>query len=141
MSSRARRLAEQRRAERRRWLALTGMGAASIVALVLLVIVVSGGGGDDPSSPTATGTVSMTEMAFAPDPIEGDAGEAVLRVVNDGLVAHSLVIPALGKGTPDLKPGQELTIDLTEAAPGEYEAFCDVPGHREAGMTTTLVLR
>lgn len=139
MSSRARRLAEQRRAERRRWFLLAGVGSAALVVLLLLVVVV--GGADEDRGPVATGSVSMTEMAFAPDPIEAVANEAVLRVANDGAVAHSLVVPALGKGTPDLAPGQALTVDLTEAAPGEYEAFCDVPGHREAGMATTLVLR
>jgi len=140
MSSRARRLAEQRRAERRRWFLLAGVGSAALVVLLLLVVVV-GGADEDNRGPVATGSVSMTEMAFAPDPIEAVANEAVLRVANDGAVAHSLVVPALGKGTPDLAPGQALTVDLTEAAPGEYEAFCDVPGHREAGMATTLVLR
>lgn len=79
-------------------------------------------------------------MAFLPDPIEVTADHARLRVVNDGLVPHSLVIPEIGKGTPDLDPEAEMTLDLTETAPGTYTVICDVPGHLEAGMETELIV-
>lgn len=140
MSTRTRRLAEQRRQERRRRFTIAGMAAAAVVVVVILLVSVIGGGDSTSGGGDATGTVSMTEMAFDPDPIEATAGEAVLRVVNDGAVEHSLVVPDLGKGTPDLQPGQELDLDLRQAEAGEYYVYCDIAGHREAGMETTLTL-
>ena len=116
------------------------MVVAAAGAGVLLAVLLGGDDGDDAASPTATQTISMIEMAFVPDPIEDDAGAAVLRVVNDGAVEHSLVVDGTGKGTPDLEPGQEMTLDLRALEAGSYRVFCDIPGHVEAGMETTLTL-
>ena len=116
--------------------------AVAVGAVVLLVViaVVAVATLDDGEPAAGTTEVSMVEMAFVPDPMEVAATDASLTVVNDGAVPHSLVIPELGKGTPDLEPGQSLTLDLTDQPPGTYVVICDVEGHREAGMETTLVL-
>lgn len=116
------------------------MAAVAAVALLVVLTVVTVSTLDDGGPGGATSDVSMVEMAFVPDPIEVAAADANLRVVNDGELPHSLVIPDLGKGTPDLDPGQSLALDLTDQEPGTYVVICDVPGHREAGMETTLVL-
>lgn len=113
------------------------MAAVAGIA-VLVVLMVTYVADDDRDS---WNTVGMTEMRFEPSPIEVDADDARLRVVNTGTEPHSMIIPALGRGTPDLEPGQELDVDLTGTAPGAYVVFCDVTGHREAGMETTLTLR
>jgi uncharacterized cupredoxin-like copper-binding protein len=140
VSSRTRREAAQRREVQRRRLAIGAMVAAAIGVGVLLALLLAGDDGDDTSTPTASQTVSMVEMAFEPDPIEAEAGAAVLRVVNDGAVEHSLVVQGAGKGTPDLEPDQEMTLDLRELEAGSYRVICDIPGHVEAGMVTTLNL-
>jgi uncharacterized cupredoxin-like copper-binding protein len=31
-------------------------------------------------------------------------------------------------------------IEFTPSQPGEYEFFCSVPGHKEAGMRGTMVV-
>ena len=86
--------------------------------------------------------MSMTEFAFDPDPIVLQRGQdARLEVVNDGKVAHDLLISALGKGTPDLPPGQRMVLDLSNQPAGTYRVVCDLPGHTEAGMVTELILR
>ena len=111
------------------------------VALLVLITFVTVSTLDDGAPAGGAADVSMVEMAFVPDPIDLAVSEARLRIVNDGEVPHSLVITELGKGTPDLEPGAELTLDLTDQAPGTYAVICDVPGHLEAGMETTLTLR
>lgn len=139
MSSRSRAAEEARRRQRRN--VFLGVGGAAVLVVVTLLAVLALTGDDDGDDPPATALdISMVEMAFVPDPVEVASADAVLRVVNDGAEPHSMLIPDLGKGTPDLRSGQELTIDLTEVEPGEYYVFCDVPGHREAGMETTLVI-
>lgn len=37
--------------------------------------------------------------------------------------------------------GQSSTLDFTALEPGEYEYFCSVPGHKEAGMTGLLIVK
>lgn len=124
------------------------------VAMVLAVVVVGAAVvafaarlGSDDDSPGGGGTggeaavvVSMTEFAFEPDPIVLSARDAALEVVNDGAVAHDLVIPVLGKGTPDLPPGERMVLDLTDQPAGTYRVVCDLPGHTEAGMVTELTI-
>ncbi|MGH9085815.1 MAG: cupredoxin domain-containing protein [Acidimicrobiales bacterium] len=125
----------------RRRLAIGAMLAVAIGVGVLLALLMGGDDdGDGDATPAGTQTVSMVEMAFEPDPIEAEAGNAVLRVVNDGAVEHSLVVQGAGKGTPDLEPDQEMTLDLRELEAGSYRVICDIPGHVEAGMVTTLNL-
>ncbi len=84
--------------------------------------------------------VTMTEFAFTLSATELPAGRVKFEVRNAGTVEHSFVIVELGKGTSQIRPGQkeELVVDLR---PGTYTIECDVAGHREAGMTATLVVR
>ena len=114
------------------------MGAVVLLVVLTLVTVSSL---DDGEPTSGAASVSMVEMAFVPDPIELPTSEARLQIANDGEVPHSFVLPELGKGTPDVEPGGSFTLDLTDQPPGTYEVICDLPGHREAGMETTLTLR
>jgi len=38
-------------------------------------------------------------------------------------------------------PGLDSLLEFTPAEAGEYEFFCAVPGHKEAGMKGTLIVR
>ena len=37
--------------------------------------------------------------------------------------------------------GESLSVAFTPSTPGEYEFFCTVAGHKEAGMVGTLVVK
>jgi uncharacterized cupredoxin-like copper-binding protein len=129
----------QQQAARRR----AGWTAGAIVTAVVLaaavLLLTTGGDGDGPAGDTTS--VSMTEFAFDPDPIVLTSGPtARLEVVNDGEVPHDLLVGELGKGTPDLEPGDSMVLDLTDQPPGTYRVVCDLPGHTEAGMVTELTL-
>ena len=96
----------------------------------------------DPDESAVQGTrVAMSEYAFDPDPIVVDAAAATLEVVNEGAIPHNLLIAELGKGAPDLDAGGTFTLELESVEPGAYSVICDLPGHREAGMVTELVVR
>lgn len=41
----------------------------------------------------------------------------------------------------DARPKTSATGEVTPAAPGTYEFYCSIPGHREAGMKGTLVVQ
>lgn len=145
MSQRARQARQQldRRSRQRRTI---GVGVLVVFIAGVLLLFGSRLGSDSGSDDGATGAprsvrVAMTEFAFSPDPIVLRSGDgARLEVVNDGAVPHDLVIVKLGKGTPDLPPGQSMVLDLSNQPAGTYRVVCDLPGHTEAGMVTELTL-
>lgn len=111
------------------------MGAGIAVILVIgLGWVLSWSG--DTSSPGVE--VSLLEYAFSPDPIE--APDGLVEITNQGAIEHNLLVPELGKGSRELAAGESQTLDLSEQPPGTYTVVCDLTGHREQGMETTLVL-
>lgn len=115
-----------------------------VLGVSVLGVILMGGlfGADRASDPAAGATrVSMTEFEFHPAPIVLPSGaDGRLEVVNDGMIAHDLVVTELGKGTPDLRPGQSVVLDLSDQPPGTYRVVCDITGHTEAGMVTELTL-
>ncbi len=84
--------------------------------------------------------VELVDFAFRPGAIRVRAGETVnLRLRNVGRVPHDLYVPGLGFRAA-LNPGQEVVAGLAADRPGTYEFYCTLPGHREAGMSGTLVV-
>lgn len=82
--------------------------------------------------------VVARDFAFSPTEVTIPAGATVnLVLVNDGDLPHDITIPAVGFRVAAL-PGTRVSASLT-AGPGEYEFFCSVPGHRDAGMEGLIV--
>lgn len=100
-------------------------------------------GGGENAGDTATSnqfTVEAHDIFFQPKEIEIPANQDVkILLPNLGAAAHDFSIDALNISVP-LAPGEtgEVTIN---AKPGTYEFYCNVPGHKEAGMVGTLVVR
>jgi FtsP/CotA-like multicopper oxidase with cupredoxin domain len=66
-------------------------------------------------------------------------GEVKVELQNAGLIDHDLTI----EGTRFklfARPGQTTDAPLKVDKPGTYAFYCDLPGHREAGMSGTLVI-
>jgi uncharacterized cupredoxin-like copper-binding protein/mono/diheme cytochrome c family protein len=85
-------------------------------------------------------TVVSHDIFFEPTEIEIPANQDVkILLPNEGASLHNFAIDELGISV-DIAPGEtaEATIN---AAPGTYEFYCNVPGHKEAGMVGTLVVR
>jgi uncharacterized cupredoxin-like copper-binding protein len=108
-------------------------------------------------------TVEAQDLAFSPAALEVTAGEPVkLTLQNNGALDHDFSIMEfpmegeaeetggmdhdMGEGSeePELHvaagAAQSATLDFTPSKPGTYEFWCTVPGHKEAGMTGTLVV-
>ena len=62
----------------------------------------------------------------------------ILRVKNIDTQVHNLTID--GDATPDLQPNATTELDLGVLAAGNYEMFCQIPGHKDAGMQGTLMI-
>jgi uncharacterized cupredoxin-like copper-binding protein len=136
MSRGSRQRAALQQARRRR---AAGAGVALAAVVIAVGLLLANRGGTAIAGPSVR--VSMTEYAFAPSPIEVQASDARFTIVNDGKLPHDFVVPQVGKGTADQRPGTSATLDLRSLEPGTYVVVCDLPGHRAAGMETTLVIR
>jgi plastocyanin/mono/diheme cytochrome c family protein len=91
----------------------------------------SDGGGDS----ATTFDVEMVDIAFTQTELIVPANtEITINLVNNGAAVHNLHIDELGVNSGDYMAGQSGTITFNTGAPGEYEFYCSIPGHREAGM-------
>ena len=99
-----------------------------------------GGGGDnapDAASADSTISVSAGDMFFEPDQLSTDAGTIAIELTNDGAILHNLVVESSGTKVAEAEAGATDTGTI-ELDPGTYTFYCDVAGHREAGMEGTL---
>ncbi|HMF83673.1 MAG TPA: plastocyanin/azurin family copper-binding protein [Acidimicrobiia bacterium] len=119
-----------------------------VVATAAIATACGGGGGGgsssykQPKGPAQT-TLDIKGGNFFFDPKNPDApaGVDAIKLTSEGGL-HTLVFA--GDKVPHFKlqassgNSDELRVDLK---PGTYEFFCDIPGHREAGMDGTLTVR
>ena len=117
------------------------------------------------SNPQAETQISLevSDFKFTPNNLELTAGQPVkLTLHNASVLEHdfSIVeIPLVGTAEetggmehamgdaaaePELHVavggGQRASLELTATKPGTYDFWCTVSGHKEAGMTGTLVV-
>lgn len=116
---------------------------AAVLAVLALVGTGTWPGHDATRSTPATATsgvpvaVSLSEFTVTPATITVAPGtDLVLAVRNTGTMTHDLKLDGR-HGTAMLAPGQRQTVDFGVVTHAE-QAWCTVPGHRQAGMTLTI---
>jgi cytochrome c oxidase subunit 2 len=89
-------------------------------------------------APTAADiTIEMKDIKFVPNEFEIPAGKPVTVLLkNTGAAQHDFSIDAL-KIQVGVAPGESKTITINAPA-GTYDFYCNVPGHKEGGMTGTM---
>jgi uncharacterized cupredoxin-like copper-binding protein len=114
-------------------------------------------------------TIVATDIAYDKDRLEVKAGQPVrLTIQNEGVLEHDFSIMQMPHSGEVMAIGMVMesehmehdmsnmttnpeihvaapqdmrnTIEFTPSEPGEYEFFCTVSGHKEAGMVGTLVV-
>jgi plastocyanin len=127
----------------RRCIQLLAISVATM-ALVVACGGDGGGGGSSYKEPTGPAETTLTikggNFFFDPENAEVPAGIVAIKMESEGGL-HTLVfdddkVPGFkleaGSGESD-----ELKVDLK---PGRYTIYCDIPGHREAGMEGTITV-
>lgn len=115
--------------------------AAGLAVVVLAVALAATGTAEAPSTPVSgaahTVEVTMSAMRLRPSTVDIPPGtRLVLRVTNQDSMPHDLRADS-GQRTPRLRQGETALLDLGEIQ-GDHQAWCDVAGHRAAGMTMTI---
>ncbi|MFP5577115.1 MAG: multicopper oxidase domain-containing protein [Acidimicrobiia bacterium] len=121
-------------------LVMTFSAFAMIVMLFAAGVAVRGGDGDD-GAPVATDTVEVTlgDLFVEPAGVTMPAGgQLTLHVTNEGAMPHDLKVGGTD-GTDMLDPGESATITIGPFD-ASTEAWCTVPGHREAGMSMSITV-
>lgn len=119
----------------------------------------------DPKKPARVVNIVMKDgnqtMAFVPNRIEVKKGEQVrFRLRNDGSMDHEMVLATLEmnlKHAEEMKKNPDMEHDDPNAkrigpmksseilwrfdTAGTFDFSCLIPGHREAGMTGTIIVK
>lgn len=96
------------------------------------------GAANAPAIPADVEVVAL-DVKFDRTAYQATSGEVELRYVNKGSIAHTLVLDGQAAAFK-LEVGHRGDADsaAVDLEPGTYRMYCDVPGHREAGMEATL---
>ncbi len=119
--------------------------------------------GPSPTSSTTAAdgqlTVRATEFAFAPMDVTAKAGKLKLTLVNDGKIAHEIVVlktdqtagslalsgarvaETTSVGEVSETPAGATKSSMLNLRPGKYVFVCNIPGHYQSGMRGTLTVQ
>lgn len=117
---------------------------ATIAASALLLAACGddGGGGAEPEASEAPGGITVTAMDtldFDSDEYRAAAGEIDVEYQGAGMF-HTLTVEGFEEQI--LLETMNRTVDTGTITlePGTYTLYCNVPGHREAGMEARLTV-
>jgi len=109
----------------------------------------AGEGGEATVAPAANGgeapaaespVITMHDIYFDPSDFTIPANTPVkVSLPNEGAAVHDFSIDALGIAVT-VNPGETGEVEINAPA-GEYEFYCNIPGHKEAGMVGKLTVQ
>ena len=122
---------------------------SSAIGAVAALLIMAGCGDDDggtsnapavgASSDSGDGlTVVAEDIEFGDDAYAAAAGTIPVTYRNEGSIVHTLVIEDIDGFKLEVSSNGDVDEGAVELEPGEYTMFCDVPGHRAAGMEASL---
>lgn len=87
-------------------------------------------------------TIKAKEFRFIPDTLWVTEGTLVsIRFRDVGQLAHNLTIAHYATDTESIPGGTGDTLQFRADTVGTFPFWCDVPGHRQAGMEGVLIVR
>jgi len=88
--------------------------------------------------PTEVHPITLSDFAIAGH-LEAKPGTTAFEIANRGATVHNFTIEGLG-ASPDVNPAEATLWSISGLQVGTYTVFCSIPGHRAAGMETTLLV-
>lgn len=117
------------------------LALVAVLAMGLLTACGGGGGGAAKTLEVIAG--ENGEMKFNPATLDVTKGEKVtVSLVNkDSAQNHSFVMTDFNVKIEQVAPGKTGTATFTASKTGTFQYFCDVPGHKDGGMTGQLTVK
>jgi uncharacterized cupredoxin-like copper-binding protein len=117
---------------------LISLGTAGLLALAACS---SGGSSSTNTVPADALVIKAEDIKFDKKEYTAPAGQVTVALESEGAQVHSLVIydksnTVVGEELK-VNPGQT-KVETYDLPAGTYSLICDIPGHKEAGMTATL---
>lgn len=78
------------------------------------------------------------DISFPSDTYQAAAGTIQVTYENVGSIVHTLVIEDVDDFKLTVNSNGDVDEGSVDLEPGTYDMYCDVPGHRQAGMEATL---
>lgn len=122
-------------------------GFLSTAAVAVLVMTACGADDSPVASPTsgdsseeaeAGVTVIAKDISLAPATVRATAGDVHITYRNEGSIVHTLLIEGVDGFKLDVASRGDVEEGSVRLAPGTYTMYCDVAGHRQAGMHGTI---
>lgn len=122
-------------------IAVLVVGAVLALAFGFAALVVAKDG-DRPAGPAAgpekTVAVELGDLFVEPDRVEVPSGSQLqVEVTNGGDLMHDLTLEG-ETGTDRLDTGETQTVDFG-VIDADTQAWCTVPGHKDAGMVLDII--
>lgn len=84
--------------------------------------------------------VEAHEFSLSPEDLRAAPGSVAIEYANKGAVVHTLVIEGVKGFRLEVPQPGDVDTGSARLEPGSYTLFCDVPGHRQAGMEAPLTV-
>jgi uncharacterized cupredoxin-like copper-binding protein len=129
--------------------------AALGIAAALALGACGGGGGGGSAKPASTAATPATaapaataaavsieahEFSLSPSDLHAAAGNVAIQYKNAGAIQHTLVIDGVAGFKLDVPKAGDVDTATVKLEPGTYTLYCDIPGHRQAGMEDHLTV-
>lgn len=117
-----------------------GIGAVWVSALCLSVTACAEGESPAslPSGDAAELTVMARDIGFPERVYRAQPGQVAVVYRNEGSIKHTLLIEDIGGFKLAVQSKGDVDRGAVALEAGEYTLYCDVPGHRQAGMEAIL---
>ena len=121
--------------------ALVSVGVSLGIAAVALSVAACGGVETPTAAPDERRIpVDLRNFDFRPSTIEVSAGEVVGFALKSADIRHTFTVAGAGIDT-EVRAGRPVVERATFDQPGEFTLICTVPGHADAGMVGTIIVR
>ncbi|MGH8902453.1 MAG: plastocyanin/azurin family copper-binding protein [Egibacteraceae bacterium] len=101
-----------------------------------------GGGEQEAGTVAGVWVVQSTALKFDQAPTTLPAGRVTIELQNMAGLPHDVAFEGVRGGKPIVETeGKESATGTVELESGTYTFYCNVPGHREAGMEGTVTVQ
>jgi plastocyanin len=98
-------------------------------------------GAATPAGGVTLNVAGSDSFKYEPATLTAKVGQVVtVNLQNKGNLDHSFIIDELNVKLETVKAGTTQGVTFTPGTAGTYTYYCDVPGHKAAGMTGTLTV-